>query len=327
MMLAELERRVQRLSEFFDLDALEGHGESTDQICRYYEDSRLGYRFVHSPEGAMHMALNPSGTFDKAGYGGQANLVQERFSESTKDVLELACGNGFNLIILARHNPARTFMGIDLVASQVERANKGLRPFPNAATTVGDFQALTLANESQDFVFAVESFCHATDLPRAFREVHRVLRPGGLFVVIDAWRTESYRKASAFVQRAAANVELAMAVSSTLVLSDWTELAERQGFSQIEDLDLSDQIKPNLARLAKGADKFLAHRRLAALARLVLPHSLIQNAVAGYLMPITVDLGVHTYRLQTLRREHSKWVPGNPLACVASRVIAASPSR
>jgi ubiquinone/menaquinone biosynthesis C-methylase UbiE len=301
-LLDELQRRVERLARAFDLKALEGHGESIEQIRRYYEDSRLGYRFVHSREGAMHMALNPAGTFDRTGYEGQVDLVEARFSTSTADVLELACGNGFNLAILASRNSTRDFLGIDLVESQVERANTALQPFANASAMVGDFQDLSLEDESQDLVFVIESFCHATDLPRAFSEVHRVLRPGGLFVVIDAWRTESYRTAPAFVQQTAANVELAMAVSHTLVLADWIEVAERHGFDAVEELDLSEQIKPNLARLAKGADRFLSHQHMASFARLVLPKSLIQNAVAGYLMPVTVDLGVHTYRLQALKR-------------------------
>jgi SAM-dependent methyltransferase len=302
-LVAELERRVARLGEAFDLNALEGHGGSSDQIREYYEDSRLGYRFVHSQEGAMHMALNPSGTFDRSGYEGQADLVQGRLSDSSLDVLEIACGNGFNLALLAGRNPKRNFFGIDLVPSQVDRASAALRPYSNASVAVGDFQALALPDCTQDFVFVVESFCHATDLPRAFSEVYRVLRPGGLFVVIDAWRTDAYRTAPDFIQQTAANVELAMAVSGTLVLDDWIATAEQYGFSSIENLDLSDQIKPNLARLAKGANKYLSHQRLASLARLVLPPSLVQNAVAGYLMPITVDLGVHTYRLQTLKRD------------------------
>ncbi len=301
-LLAELERRVARLAEAFDLNALAGHGGSAGEIRKYYEDSRLGYRLVHSQEGAMHMALNPSGTFDRSGYEGQANLVEQRFTDSTSDVLEIACGNGFNLALLAKRSPQRKFFGIDLVPSQIDRAAAALQPFPNASVAVGDFQHLSMADRSQDLVFVIESFCHATDLPRAFNEVHRVLRPDGLFVVIDAWRTERYSTAPELVQQTAANVELAMAVSNTLVLPDWLAMAERQGFSSVEDLDLSDQIKPNLARLAKGANKYLSHQRLASIARFVLPHSLVQNAVAGYLMPVTVDLGIHTYRLQTLRR-------------------------
>ena len=47
-LIAELERRSARLAELFDLSALEGHGETTAKIKRYYEESRIGYRYVHS---------------------------------------------------------------------------------------------------------------------------------------------------------------------------------------------------------------------------------------------------------------------------------------
>jgi hypothetical protein len=94
----------------------------------------------------------------------------------------------------------------------------------------------------------------------------------------------------------AANVELAMAVSAAMPVDRWDAAAVEHGFTIVEELDLSNAIKPNLARLARGAEKFLAHPRLASLARMFLPKSLVQNAVAGYLMPVTVELGVHTYR-------------------------------
>ena len=295
-LIAELERRSARLAELFDLSALEGHGETTAQIKRYYEESRIGYRYVHSKAGAMHMAINPDGTFDRTGYEGQAELVQARLSDADHDILELACGNGFNLELLAARNPQRSFVGIDLVESQIGRAREALASLPNAAVQVGDFQALDFAADSFDFVFVVESFCHATDLPRAFEEVRRVLRPGGTFVVIDAWRTARYGDAPDVVREMAANVELAMAVSAAMPVDRWDAAAVEHGFTIVEELDLSNAIKPNLARLARGAEKFLAHPRLASLARMFLPKSLVQNAVAGYLMPVTVELGVHTYR-------------------------------
>src|SRR4051812_38307665 len=152
--LSELRRRLDRLGEVFDFSRLQGRGSSQEGIQRYYEDSRLGYWFVHSKEGAMHMALNPDGTFDEAGYAGQARLVGDRLGADDHDVLELASGNGFNLNLLAERFPERRFVGIDLVESQVMRANKVLAAGrPNARTQVGDFQALPLANESQDVVF------------------------------------------------------------------------------------------------------------------------------------------------------------------------------
>lgn len=298
--LDELRLRVDRLAEAFDFSRLQGRGSSNDQIRRYYEDSRLGYRFVHSRAGAMHMALNPGGTFDASGYAGQARLVGDRLRDDDRDVLELACGNGFNLDLLAERFPERRFVGIDLVQSQVARGNKALAARPNALAQAGDFQDVPLADESQDLVFVIESFCHATDLERAFAEQRRVLRGNGTFVVIDAWRTDRFAPAPAFVQEAARDVEQAMAVFGSTPLEEWIDTATDHGFRVVENIDLSEHIKPNLARLARGASKFLEHPRLGALARLVLPATLIENAVAGYLMPLTVDLRVHTYRLLTL---------------------------
>jgi SAM-dependent methyltransferase len=180
----EIERRLRRLRARLDLSRLEGQGATPAAIRSYYERSRLGYRLVHSEQGAMHMALNPDGVFDRAGYEGQARLVAERLPAPTRDVLELACGNGYNLRLLAGSDPSRRLVGIDLVGAQVRRANRALAGLPGARAVVGDFQALPFADASQDAVFVVESLCHATDLALAFAQVARVLRPGGRFVLL-----------------------------------------------------------------------------------------------------------------------------------------------
>ena len=182
----EIERRLELLKRFFDLDQLDGAGSTAAKIQSYYEQSRLGYYLVHSRDGAMHMALNPDGTFSKAGYEGQARLVGERLPAGTRNVLELASGNGFNLALLAPRHPDVQFRGIDLVRSQVDRANRALAAVPNAQAAVGDFQNLQLPEHVYDAVFVIESLCHATDLPRAFTEIKRVLAPGGRLIVIDA---------------------------------------------------------------------------------------------------------------------------------------------
>jgi SAM-dependent methyltransferase len=301
-LLDELERRMRRLGSMFDLAALDGQGDSPAAIRRYYERSRPGYRFVHSRQGAMHMALNPGGTFDRAGYAGQALLVHERLAPDARDVLELACGNGFNLRLLAQRNPERRFTGVDLVASQVRRAQRALAGLPGAGAQVGDFQALDLADASQDCVFAVESLCHATDLARALGEIARVLRPGGTLIVIDGWRTDGFGDLPAVVREATAAIERAMAVSAGQSLATWIEAARGCGLRVTEQLDLTDLIGPNLARLEALAQRFVARPRLARAARIVVPSSLLMNAVAAYLMPLAVAAGAHTYRLVAFER-------------------------
>jgi SAM-dependent methyltransferase len=301
-LVEEVEWRLRRLRGLLDLSRLEGQGATPAAIRSYYARSRLGYRLVHSEQGAMHMALNPDGVFDRAGYEGQARLIGERLQAAARDVLELACGNGYNLRLLAAANPGLHFVGIDLVGAQVRRANRALADLPDARAVVGDFQALAFANASLDAVFVVESLCHATDLPRAFTEVARVLRPGGRFVVVDGWRTEAFDALPAVVREATVAIERAMAVSAGQSLEPWKRAAADCGLHVIEELDLTAQIAPNLERLAAIAERFLSRPRLARAAQLVAPRPLILNAVAAYLMPCAVRAGAHTYRLIVLER-------------------------
>ncbi len=302
-LLGELERRLRRLSGLFDLARLEGQGDTPAAIRRYYERSRVGYRLVHSDQGAMHMACNPDGVFDRAGYERQALLVDERLPAAARDVLELACGNGYNLRLLAERNPALRLVGVDLVGAQVRRANRSLAEFPHARAVVGDFQALAFGDATQDGVFAVESLCHATDLPRALGEIARVLRPGGRLVVVDGWRSAGFDEQAAVVREATTAIERAMAVSAGQSLPDWRRTAAGCGLRIVEELDLTEQIVPNLERLAAIAERFVSRPRLARAARAVAPRTLLMNAVAAYLMPLAVRAGAHTYRLVALEHE------------------------
>lgn len=299
----ELHQRLAQLRLLFDLDGLKGQGGSNASIRSYYEDSKVGYYLVHSKDGAMHMALNPGGEFERSGYAGQAELVAERFIPTTRDVLELASGNGFNLELLARMRPEVDFTGIDLVPQQVKRANEKLAGLANASAEVGDFQDLHFEDGAFDLVFVVESLCHALDLPKALSEVHRVLRPGGRFIVIDAWRTDAFATKPVEIQAAAGYVESAMAVSHGREFAAWKSAVVDAGFEVAEDLDLSAQVMPNLERLARIAEtRFVEHPVRARVLKRILPSALVSNAVAGYLMPLTVQLQVHTYRMLTLSR-------------------------
>jgi hypothetical protein len=78
--------------------------------------------------------------------------------------------------------------------------------------------------------------------------------------------------------------------------------ARRCGLRVTEELDLTAQVEPNLARLEALARRFVSRPRVARAARFVAPRSLLMNAVAAYLMPLAVAAGAHTYRLLVLER-------------------------
>jgi len=298
----ELGQRLAMIERIFDTEKLTGRGQDAGDIAQYYRQSFWGYRLLHSEQGSIHMALNPDGVFDRQGYYGQPKAVASWFTASTKAVLELASGNGFNTRYLAATYPAIAFTGIDLVPSEVSFATKRAGKLHNLSYLQGNFQKLPFEDASFDLAYVVESLCHATDMHQALAEAQRVLRPGGLFIVVDAWQATVYNQLSPLVQRAATLTQRAMAVGRPWKLDAWLQATDEAGFVQESDEDLTMAILPNLKRFERMAARYFAHPVLARMAAGVIPIRLIQNAIAGYLMPLTVAAGAHTYRMIVLKR-------------------------
>ena len=298
----EFAERLAALEQVFDMRLLEGRGQEDGEIACYYEQSRWAYRIFHSNEGAMHLALNPDGVFDKGGYHGQAREVERLIGPETERVLELAAGKGFNLRYLAQRHPHTSFTGVDLIARHVATAQAKAKDMTNVRFVVGDFHRLAFEAESFDVVFVVESLCHATDQERALREARRVLRPGGRFVVIDGYRTKSFSTFPPVVQRAAAAAEQAMSVGRAWVIDEWLAAAVDAGFEVVDDRDLTRQILPTVRRLERIARAILSFPRMARTAQRILPERFLMNGIAVYLMQLTLVTGAHTYRSVSLRR-------------------------
>ena len=75
-----------------------------DAIVSYFTRSAPLYFFAHSMRGAMHMALNPDGTFHRRGYQAQSLIVERHIrTQGARRVLEIGCGRGFNLPALPAH--------------------------------------------------------------------------------------------------------------------------------------------------------------------------------------------------------------------------------
>jgi len=298
----ELERRLATIREIFNTQKIMTHGQDFSDIEKYYRQSSWGYRFFHSEHGAIHMALNPDGVFAREGYYGQPNAVAKWFTPKTKKVLELASGNGFNTHYLAKRYPDIEFTGLDLVRSEVEFAKKRARGLHNLTFLRCNFQELPFDDNSFDLLYVVESICHATDMRRALSEAHRVLRTDGTLIVIDAWQTEIFDELSPLVQEAATLTQRSMAVGKPWRLDEWLQLCKKTGFMEEYDEDLTADIMPNLLRFEHMARRYFARSYLARIAVHILPARLLENAIAGYLMPLTVSAGAHTYRMVVLRR-------------------------
>lgn len=95
-------------------------------------------------------------------------------------IVDLGCGPGHVTAWLAGRGV--TAVGIDLSPGMI---TLGRRDYPHVEFRVGDLLELPAADGEFGAAIAFYSIIHLDpgELPRAFAEIHRVLRPSGLFLV------------------------------------------------------------------------------------------------------------------------------------------------
>jgi len=106
-------------------------------------------------------------------------------------MLDVGCGTGTLLSIMAREPLAETLIGLDYAEEMVRRASAKFAgsDAPHKLQALrGDSERLPLADGSVDVVTCCNSFHHYPHQPVAVSEFRRVLRPGGLLVLIDGFR-------------------------------------------------------------------------------------------------------------------------------------------
>lgn len=101
--------------------------------------------------------------------------------------VDIGCGYGSTARRLAGTHGVRV-TGFTLSTEQARYA--AAHPVPGVDIRVRDWLDNGLADASADAAWAIESSEHMVDKPRFFAEAHRVLSPGGRFVIC-AWLAET----------------------------------------------------------------------------------------------------------------------------------------
>jgi SAM-dependent methyltransferase len=102
-------------------------------------------------------------------------------------VVDLGCGRGQDVVrAAALVRDGGRAIGVDLSDEMLEQARR-LVPasLTNVAFVRSGFAPLDLPDAVADVVISNCAINHAPDKEAAYREIHRVLRPGGRFVVSD----------------------------------------------------------------------------------------------------------------------------------------------
>lgn len=136
-------------------------------------DDRAG-RYDHGWRGRMHHEIS-----DRT-----AQLVIAN-AGSPNRVLDLGCGTGYLLRLLAGHySAAKEFIGIDAAPRMIEVANS-LQHDARITFCVGVAEQLSYPDGVIDLIVSTTSFDHWGDQQAGLTECARVLRPGGKLMLVD----------------------------------------------------------------------------------------------------------------------------------------------
>jgi malonyl-CoA O-methyltransferase len=110
-------------------------------------------------------------------------------------ILDAGCGTGFGASLVRTRYPQADVVGLDLAEAMLhqaaarqrgsvwEKLRARLMPrVPHFMPLCGDIEHLPLARASFDMVWSSLALQWMGDLGAAFREIHRVIKPGGLFI-------------------------------------------------------------------------------------------------------------------------------------------------
>ena len=98
-----------------------------------------------------------------------------------KDVLDIACGEGYGSAMLARS--AKSVCGVDIAEEAVDHAREAYGAIPGLRFLQGDAAAIPLPDASVDLVVSFETIEHHDRHFEMLAEIRRVLRPDGILVI------------------------------------------------------------------------------------------------------------------------------------------------
>jgi ubiquinone/menaquinone biosynthesis C-methylase UbiE len=146
-------------------------------------------------------------------------------------VLDLGSGAGLDVLLAARKvGPTGKVIGVDMTDAMLEkaRANAEKAGLSNVEFQKGEIDVLPLPDASIDVVLSNCVLNLVPDKDRAFREIRRVLKPGGRFSVSDmAWAEEPEASVRADLEA------IVGCIGGALVLDDYVSRLERAGFREI----------------------------------------------------------------------------------------------
>ena len=138
------------------------------------------YSYPEGPDGRlllawMNIAHTPSALWS----------LNQIYFPPHPDILDIGCGGGINIRRMLELCPEGRVVGIDVSEESLKKSKKTNRKYLGTRCLIrrGRAESLPFKDEAFSIVTAFETVYFWTDICRGFKEVRRVLKPDGKFVI------------------------------------------------------------------------------------------------------------------------------------------------
>lgn len=105
--------------------------------------------------------------------------------QASNSILDVGCGTGEAARYLTNHSFQGRLVGVDPSPEMIRLAQAKMKEVKNVEFLQAEAESLPFENDSFDVVVSTFSMHHWWNPPAAIREIRRVLKPGGKFVLVD----------------------------------------------------------------------------------------------------------------------------------------------
>lgn len=176
-------------------------------------------------------------------------LQLETTRNQTKHILDAGCGIGGTAIYLAKKYPNVKFQGITIVPEHIKIAKdltKENQVTRNTDFMLADFIDTGFPADQFDAIYLIESASYAQTKQMLIHEMHRILKPGGILVIVDCFRTNVLL--NPLLNRFYIWFCKAWELPNLISLEACEDIIKTRGFQNITTTDLTKNIMRTILR-------------------------------------------------------------------------------
>lgn len=277
---------------------------TNDDVIRYYKKTKyLLYRLAGSKNGEMHIGISDDGTHKKKIKYHEYH--EEKLSElldknpNIQNVLELGCGQGANMSYLAKRHTNVKFTGVDLYPSLDNKNRKY-----DITLIQGDYHDLSMIEDnSVDMVYALETLCYSQNKNQIFKEVNRVLKKGGLFIIYDAYLNKKREDLSEIEEIGAKLVESGYYLNEFEYIGNIDKYIRNNNFEIVSSENMKNKVINHLKSYQDRIKKFFKFGIFFKVFCKLIPKEVLGNIVPVYFMADTIEMDLSVYMRHVLMKK------------------------